>query len=213
MLKVALTDLSASIVRVQVGLFPEHAPPQVTNCDPASAVAVKVTLVPGLYVALQVPPQLIPAGFDVTVPVPVPLLVTVRVRGFTTGSNLASTVMSAFMVTVHVPVPEHPPPFQPANCMFRSGVAVKVTLVPGLYVALQVAPQLMPAGLEVTVPVPVPLLVTISASGFSVKVAVTVVAAFTITVHVPVPEQPPPLQPGVKSELASGAAVKVTLVP
>src|SRR6266850_340455 len=36
-------------------------------------------------------------------------------------------------------------------------------------------------------------------------------AALRVTVQVPVPEQPPPLQP-VKVELASGVAVKVTVV-
>src|SRR5262245_65859179 len=45
-----------------------------------------------------------------------------------------------------------------------------------------------------------------------VKVAVTDVAPITVTTHVPVPVQPPPLQP-VKVDPATGAAVRVTMVP
>ena len=56
------------------------------------------------------------------------------------------------MVTVHV-VPEtvsHP--VQPLKTEGGSGVAVRVTTVPRLYVAEQVGSQLMPPELEVTVP-------------------------------------------------------------
>src|SRR5207244_1467146 len=44
------------------------------------------------------------------------------------------------------------------------------------------------------------------------KVAVTVVAVVRVTVQGPVPVQPPPLQP-VKTDQASGVAVRVTTVP
>jgi hypothetical protein len=63
------------------------------------------------------------------------------------------------MVTVHAPVPEQAPP-QPAKVEPAAGVAVSVTEVPWPYVSAQSAPQLMPAGEEVTVPLPVPDLVT-----------------------------------------------------
>ena len=53
-------------------------PVQPPNVEPLPGVAVKVTVVPLLYEAEQVPLQLlIPAGVDVTVPLPVPLLVIV----------------------------------------------------------------------------------------------------------------------------------------
>ena len=55
---------------------PLHAPPHPVKVDPVVAVAVRVTLVPEVTVALQVLPQVIPAGLEVTVPVPVPALVT-----------------------------------------------------------------------------------------------------------------------------------------
>ena len=74
------------------------------------------------------------------------------------------------------------------------------------------APQLIPAGLEVTVPLPDPVLLTESVNVCTLKVAVTDVAAFIVTEQVPVPEQPPPLQPA-KVEPPAGAAVSVTDVP
>ena len=76
---------------------------------------------------------------------------------------MAVTFWAPLIVTVQVPVPLHPPPLQPAKVDAPLGVAVRVTTVPLVKPALQVAPQLMPAGLLVTVPVPVPLLVTVKA--------------------------------------------------
>ncbi len=66
--------------------------------------------------------------FEVICPVPVPAFVTVRVCW--TRLKVAVTVASAFIVTLQVPVPEHPPPLQPANTTFASGVAVSWTPVP-----------------------------------------------------------------------------------
>ena len=57
------------------------------------------------------------------------------------------------MVTLQDPVPEHA--LQPEKVEPVDGVAVKVTETPELNEALQVVPQLMPAGDEDTVPVPV----------------------------------------------------------
>jgi hypothetical protein len=63
------------------------------------------------------------------------------------------TVVVAFMVTEHPAVPVHAPP-QPAKTHPVSGVALSATTVPRAYVAEHVEPQLMPAGLLVTVPDP-----------------------------------------------------------
>jgi hypothetical protein len=76
--------------------------------------------------------------------------------------KVAVTVVAAESVTVHVPVPEHPPPLQPVKVEPAAGAAVSVTAVPLVKVAEQVAPQLMAAGALVTIPVPVPALETVS---------------------------------------------------
>jgi hypothetical protein len=76
-LKVAVTDLSEFIVKVQVLLVPEQSPDQPAKVEPESAVAVRVTVVPEAKYATHPVPQLIPAGLLVTVPDPVPVLETV----------------------------------------------------------------------------------------------------------------------------------------
>jgi hypothetical protein len=53
-----------------------------------------------------------------------------------------------------------PPPFQPAKTDPDAGAAVSVTVAPPEKDREQVAPQLMPLGLLVTLPLPVPFLVT-----------------------------------------------------
>jgi len=71
-------------------------------------------------------------------------------------SKEALTVMAPFMVTVHVPVPEHPPPDQPEKVEPDDGVAVSVTTVPSSKGAEQVEPQAIPEGEEATAPEPLP---------------------------------------------------------
>ena len=58
-------------------LVPVHAPLQLVKVEPAFGEADKATEVPAGKDALQVLPQLIPAGVLVTVPLPVPALDTV----------------------------------------------------------------------------------------------------------------------------------------
>ena len=77
-----------------------------------------------------------------------------------TSVNVAVAALVVDIVTVHVPEPWQSP-LQPANVEFAAGVAVRVTEVPDPNEAAQVAPQLTPAGDEVTVPVPVPAFVTV----------------------------------------------------
>jgi hypothetical protein len=198
-------------VTVQVPI-PEQPPPlHPLNVEPPAADAVSVTTVPPLYASEQSAPQLIPAGLEVTVPLPVPDFVTFSVNVWTCALKLAVTVVAVFIVTVQVPVPE-PPPLQPANVDPPAAAAVSVTTVPLVYDSEQSAPQLIPAGEDVTVPLPVPDLVTFSVNVWTVKLAVTVVAAFIVTVQVPVPEQPPPLQP-LNVDPPAADAVSVTTVP
>jgi len=142
---------------------------------------------------------------------PPPLPVFMTSSRYRLIANVAVTAVAAATVTVHVPVPLQPPPLQPANVDPVDGVAVSVTVVPVAYGSLQSAPQLMPAGDDVTVPSPVPAFVTDSV-WTSANVAVTVVSAVTETEQVPVPVQPPPLQP-VNTEPAAGVAVSVNVEP
>src|SRR6266704_739182 len=205
---VAVTVVAALRVTVQAP-GPEHPPPlQPLKVEPAAGAAVSVTAVPLVKLAVQVAPQVMPAGALVTAPLPVPALLTVSVK---VGVKVAVTVVAAETVTTHDPLPAQPPPLQPLKVEPAAGAAVSVTAVPLVKLAAQVAPQVMPAGLLVTLPAPAPALETVSVK-VGVKVAVTVVAAETVTTHDPVPEQPPPLQP-LKVEPAAGAAVSVTAVP
>jgi len=154
----------------------------------------------------QAVPQSIPAGLLVMVPVPFPVLATERLNVF--KLNVAVAVLTASIVTAHVPVPVQAPD-QPVKFESAEGLAVRVTTVPLLKAAEQVVPQLMPAGEEVTVPLSDPLFVTVKAKVWRVKEALTVFAAFRVTVQ-EVPEVlVHPVQP-VKIELAAGVAVRVT---
>jgi len=127
-----------------------------------------------------------------------------------TRPKVAVTVRGWVMLTVHVPVPLHPSPLQPVKPDPAAGVAVRVTLEPEVMLALQVVPQVMAAGLEVTAPVPAPLFATVSAKFCSENVAVTLLVASIGTAHVPVPVQAP-LQP-MKVEPVAGVALRVTVV-
>jgi hypothetical protein len=139
----------------------------------------------------------------------------VTVVQLTTGTKLAVTMVSSVTDRVHVLVPVQPPPDQPVKAEPVAGVAVNVTLVVGAKSAKQVAPQLMPAGLDATVPVAVPVVARTMVRVFvgSEKVAVTVVAADSVTVQVAVvPEHPPPDHPA-NTEPVAAAAVRTTLAP
>ena len=57
----------------------ESHPDQPVNAEPDAAVAVSVTVVPLTYGSVQSAPQVIPAGFAVTVPEPRSAFVTVSV--------------------------------------------------------------------------------------------------------------------------------------
>lgn len=75
-MKVAVTDALAFNVIWQVD-EPLHAPDQPANTPPPLGAAVSVITVPPANVAVQVEPQLIPAGLLETVPVPEPTPCTV----------------------------------------------------------------------------------------------------------------------------------------
>ena len=126
--KDADTDVAAFMVTTQVPV-PVHAPDHPANPEPTFAAAVSVTTVPNAYGSLQSEPQLMPAGVDVTAPVPAPPSVTVKVK--LASVNVAVTDCAAFMATTHVPVPVHAPD-QPANVEPTAAAAVNVTVVPNV---------------------------------------------------------------------------------
>ena len=176
-LKLAVTDLFALITTTHVAVPLHPLPLHPPKVDPADGVAVNVTDVGLVKAKLHVAPQTIPAGLLVTVPTPAPAGVTVRVNVFGGAVKLAVTVWSAFIVTVHEPVPLQPPPLQPVNVEPPVGAAVRATVLPLGKSAAQVAPQEMPLGLLVTVPAPVPDLLTVNCCvgvGAKLNVATTV---------------------------------------
>jgi hypothetical protein len=95
-----------------------------------------------------------PGGLLVTVPFPVPATVTVSIGAPGEVLKFAITEVFCINVTLHTPVPLQAPD-HPANEEFAVGDAVSVTWVPLAKLALQVGPQLMPAGVLLTVPPPV----------------------------------------------------------
>ena len=187
---VAVTACAALIVTAQVPV-PEHPLPlHPAKLEPVLAVAVSVTTVLEAKLAVQVEPQLIPTGLLVTVPLPVPALLTVS--AWVVPVKVAVTDRAALIVTTQVPVPEHPLPLHPAKLEPASGAAVSVATVLEAKLAVQVEPQLIPAGLLVTVPLPVPALLTVSAYCSAVNVAVTLLTPSIVSVQgLPCPAQAP----------------------
>jgi hypothetical protein len=151
-LNVAVAELFAVNVRLQVPV-PLQAPDHPLNVEPVAGVAVRVTAVPLLNPALQVVPQLMPVGLLVIVPAPKPALCTVSCTEDTL--NMAVTDVLAVRVAAQGPVPLQAPD-QPAKVDPGAAVSVSVTWVPLAKLAVHVAPQLMPAGVLVTIPAPLP---------------------------------------------------------
>src|SRR5664279_4014749 len=180
----APTDFAALIVTLH-SFDPtiESQPLQTTALEPGSATALRVTALPASNSASQVPPQLIPAGELVTVPVPLPLLVTLS--RWDSSAKAAVTSLAALIVTLHSFDPTiESQPLQTTALVLGPAAPTRITSVPSVKAASQVAPQLMPAGELVTVPVPVPLLATLRASlGIAAKSAPTDFAALIVTLH------------------------------
>ena len=147
---------AAVILTEHVGPVPLQEPPQPPNVAPLAGVAVSVTVVPELNVALQAVapfPQLIEA--PATRPAPETDTVSGKVPA-EPPLNVAITFFDASNVSEHVvPVPAHAP-LQPVKVAPGAGVAVRVAPEPAAWFGLvQVVapwPQLIP--LPVTVPFP-----------------------------------------------------------
>src|SRR5262249_22768946 len=148
----------------------------------------RVTIVPWLNLAWQVPPQVMPPGLLVTVPPPVPSLFTFSVCCTTSGLKVAVASLSAVIVTSHslepLTVPGQPLAPQLTAVEPAFGVPCSLTRVPWLKLASQLpVVQLIPAGLLVTVPPPEPARVTFSLCCSRLKVAVTCFASVIVTWH------------------------------
>lgn len=105
---------------------PEQAPDQPVKAEVLFGVAVRVTTVPGKKLAVHgAPVQFNPAGALTTVPPPLPGRLTVKVA----VTKFAVTLKSEFIVTVHVPFPEHAP-LHPVKTETELETAVRVTCVP-----------------------------------------------------------------------------------
>jgi hypothetical protein len=109
------------------------------------------------------------------VPVPVPARLTVSTAGLEIALKLAVTCSLAARVNVQVRLVPLQLPVHPAKVEFAPTVAVRVTWVPLVKLALQAVPQLIPEGVLAMVPVPVPPRLTVSTTGFGtvLKLAVT----------------------------------------
>ena len=68
-----------------------------------------------------------PAGILTTIPLPVPIMFTVRMGVWIV--KLAVTVVAVVIVTLHVLVPEQPPPLQLVKVEPVEATAVSVTTV------------------------------------------------------------------------------------
>src|SRR5690348_16614825 len=152
-LNVAVTfTVAARFEIVQVVPTTLLQPVQPANVVLGAGAAVKTTVDVARNGSVQSPGQSMPAGFDVTVPVPVPARFTFT--GYEFSEKVAVTVAAPMIVVVHGAVPVQPPPDHPANDEFAAGTAVRSTDVLNAKLNTQVAPQLIPAGFDVTVPVP-----------------------------------------------------------
>ena len=100
-----------------------------------------------------------PAGELVTVPLPLPA--GVMVSAYWIVAKVAVTDCAWLIKIVQVVAVPVQAPDQLVNVEPADGTAVKVTDVPLLKFAEHVLPQLIPAGLLVTVPVPVPASVVV----------------------------------------------------
>src|SRR5207244_3006905 len=141
-----------------------------------AGVALRVTTVPVVYEGEQVAPQLIPPSLEVTVPPRMPVLLTERVKRCRV--KLAVTDLVPFMVTVQVVPETASQPLQPVKMEPEAGVAVRTTVLPLVYEAEQVVPQVILPSSEVTVPLPLPVLLT-------VRVLVAMAVLFISTETVP----------------------------
>jgi hypothetical protein len=153
-LKVAVADLLASAVTVQVADVPLQAPVQPAKAEPLLGVAVRVIVDPKVKLAAQTEPHTMPAGLLVTGPLPVPDLKTVNAALAGPDLKTAEALVACDMKTVHVGDDPVQAPDQLSKCELAQGTAVSVTVVPHPKLAEQVEPQSSPEGVDRMLPGP-----------------------------------------------------------
>ncbi len=111
---------------------------------------------------MQSVPQVMPAGAELTVPVPLPFLVTVRT--YVASVKVAVTFLAWVIETSQVAAVPVQAPDQPVKVEPVAAVADRVTVALGASSAEHVVPQAISFEPTVaTVPLPVPALVTVKA--------------------------------------------------
>jgi len=121
------------IVTVHVAPETVSHPLQLAKVDPLAALAVRVTFVPLAYGSEQSVPQLIPAGFELTVPVPVPARMTDSVNWLACPADTVSVVLPIDpppSVAVIVVVPAFTPVARPAASMVATAVLLLLHVTP-----------------------------------------------------------------------------------
>ncbi|KJU82027.1 hypothetical protein MBAV_005780, partial [Candidatus Magnetobacterium bavaricum] len=108
--KLAVTYIFLDITTVHVGADPKQSPFQPVKIVPPDAVAVRITFVPSVYVSVPVvEPDHVRKPVE-TVTLPLPFLVTVSILP-EVDVNLAVTLISLYIVIVHVGAdPKQSPP-------------------------------------------------------------------------------------------------------
>ena len=172
-----------------------QAPLHSLNSEPEVAAGLRVTSVPSSYSASQVAPQLIPAGVEVTVPVPLPDLETVSLNlGLTIVLKVAVRALLASIANeqgeVVQPAAEPVPALKPAKVEPAFAVAITSTAV-ALGWGLVQAPAEPPLNLHLTSPVPVPALAIVRVRAIRSNLAPTALAALIVTLQAPEPVQAP----------------------
>jgi len=186
---------------VQVVAVTGVHPVKLAKLEPASGVAVSVTVVPAGKLAEHVAVQLMPPTSLVIVPAPVPVFLTVSVK----LAKTTVTVRACVIVTVHVVAVTLAQPVNVTPRLAFAGAAVSTTVSPAAKLAAPIDGQAISFPAVVTEPEPDRDTVSLNFE----NVAVTVFAALMVTLHsVPFvevqPFQPPNPEP------ASGVAVRVT---
>lgn len=200
-----MTDLFEPTVTVHFVSATASHPLHPVKIDPIEGTAVSVTVVLMTKSLAHVVPHAMPPGLDVTVPRPIPAFVTDSVKRF--NAKTAVAALLAVMPIVQVVPETESHPVQPTNVESVAGVAVMTTWELLTNNAEHSVPQLIPAGLDVTVPLPD--LVTESVKRDSVNVAATDRLLVMVTVHVAPDAESQPVHP-VKVESDPAAAVNVT---